>query len=125
VSRQKFITSPDVHWRMDGRLELDAPLIYVDSKGQVWDVPAGFATDLASVPRLVPGIVRVFFRGELQTAHAAILHDALYHFQDVSRSEADALFYEALRATGETRVGAWLMWAGVRLGGWLPWKRRS
>lgn len=121
----RFCTSPDVHWLADGRLELDAPLVYIDASGKEWQVPKGFTTDLASVPRVVPGIVRLLFRGPLQTAHAAILHDWLYNARKVSRREADALFWEALRATGESAVGAWLMWAGVRAGGWWRWRSRA
>lgn len=117
-----FLTSPDVHWLEDGSLELDAPLVYLDAAGNRWEVPTGFTTDLASVPRLVPGVVRLFFRGPLQTARAAILHDWLYQSKTVSRRQADALFFEALRATGESRAGAWMMWLGVRSGGWWAWR---
>ncbi len=121
----RFTTTPDVHGLEDGRLELDHELVYIDAKGRRFMVPKGFVTDLASVPRLVPGIVRVLFRGPLQTAHAAILHDWLYKTKAMSRRKADALFYEALRATKEGRAGAWLMWAGVRLGGWVPWSKHG
>lgn len=117
-----FLGFPDVHWLPDGRLELDAPLVYRSESGESFVVPAGFRTDLASVPRGVPGLVRLLFRGPLQTAHAAILHDWLYSRGEVSRFEADRLFWEALRATGESRVGAWLMWAGVRGFGWMAYR---
>ncbi len=118
----RFISSPDVHWLEDGSLELDAPLLYVDAAGRLWVVPKGFRTDLASVPRAVPGVLRLFFRGPLQTAWAAILHDWLYRMKEVARRIADAMFYEALRATGESTVGAWMMWLGVRSGGWWAWR---
>lgn len=121
IRRPRFVGTPQVHWLPDGRLQLDAPLYYISRDGREFRIPAGFDTDLASVPRLVPGVVRVFFRGELKTAWAAILHDRLYQTREVTRMQADALFFEALRFTGETRFGAWCMWLGVRAGGWYAW----
>jgi hypothetical protein len=119
-----FLAVPSVHWTARGdRLILDGPLVYRDAAGDVWEVPKGFSSDLASVPRWVPGIVRIAFRGPLQTAHAAILHDALYASGSTTRADADRLFWEALRASGEGVVGAWLLWAGVRIGGWWAWRR--
>ncbi len=113
----------DVVWLEDGRLELQTVLIYHTADGRKICIPAGFTTDLASVPRMLPGLFRLLFRDELQTARAAVLHDWLYHTGFVSRAEADALFYEALRATHETAVGAWAMWLGVRSGGWFAWRK--
>ncbi len=121
--KPQFIGEPDVHWLPDGKLKLDRPLLYISLSGRIFEVPAGFITDLASVPRFLPGLVQALFRGPLQTASAAILHDWLYEQGRVPRSEADALFWEALRAEGERPVGAWVMWAGVRLGGWFRWRQ--
>ena len=118
-----FVNLPDVHWLPDGRLQLNSPLTYRSYYIDVIEIPAGFITDLASVPPLVPGVVRALFRGPLETATAAILHDYLYATGVVSRRKADALFYEALIATGETRTGAYLMWLGVRVGGWSSWRK--
>ena len=121
----RFSDLPNVHWLDSGELQLDAPLVYTALSGVVFTVPEGFTTDLASVPSIVPGVIRILFRGPLQTAMAAILHDYLYETGIVSRREADSLFYEALRATGEGRVGAFLMWSGVRLGGWYVWNKHG
>lgn len=54
---------------------------------------------------------------------AAALHDALYRAAMLPRRQADAVFYRALRAEGIARWRAWLMWAGVRLGGWRRYGR--
>lgn len=118
-----FNALPDVRWLANGRLELQNVITYQAADGRRFVIPAGFITDLASVPRGLPGVFRLLFRSELHTALAALLHDRLYYTAEVSRSEADALFYEALRATHETRVGAWAMWAGVRAGGWFAWRK--
>lgn len=120
-----FSGLPNVHWLESGELQLDAPLTYTANSGTIFTVPEGFTTDLASVPSIVPGVIRVLFRGPLQTAMAAILHDYLYETGLVSRKTADDLFYEALRATGEGRIGAFLMWSGVRAGGWFVWRRHG
>lgn len=117
-----FRNRPDTHWDEEDRLVLDAPLVYVDERGQTWVIPAGFKTDLASIPAWVPGLVRVFFGSALQNADAAILHDWLYATGTLSRSEADALFREALAHSGEHWFGRELLWAGVRVGGWVAWR---
>ncbi len=123
MSRPGFNRSLDVVWLDDSRLELQTPLIYYAADGREFHIPAGFKTDLASVPQILPGLFRLLFRDELHTALAAVLHDRLYWEGSLSRSEADALFYEALRVTHEGRIGAWAMWLGVRIGGWVAWRK--
>ncbi|WP_447588623.1 DUF1353 domain-containing protein [Aquipseudomonas campi] len=48
---------------------------------------------------------------------AATIHDRLYYTAELSRKAADQVFLNALRSSGVARWRAWLMWAGVRLGG--------
>lgn len=107
--------------RLDAhRVELTAPLRYRAQNGRVYVVPAGFRSDLDSRPTWLPGLLDVFMGTQLAAASAATLHDFLYREGRVSRREADALFYEALRLD-HGRIGAGLLWLGVRLGGWAPW----
>lgn len=75
-------------------------------------VPAGFITDLASVPRF-PGMY-LLFGGKARKA--AVLHDYLYRESGNGRAWCDAVFYEAMRheEPGWRRA---IMWMGVRLGG--------
>ena len=54
---------------------------------------------------------------------AAVIHDRLYFTGQLSRKAADRVFYNALRSSGIARWRAWLMWAGVRLGGRWRYKR--
>jgi len=42
-----------------------------------------------------------------------------------SRACADALFRQALMDDGEPWWRAWIMWAGVRLGGLFAWKNNQ
>lgn len=98
----------------DGQWMLAGPLIYEsDVAKQTITVPAGFRTDLASVPRLP--IVYLLTGGT--SNEAAVVHDYLYSTGLVSRKLADEVLAEASKVTG---VPAWrrgLMWAAVRLFG--------
>lgn len=94
------------------------PLIYESDVAQkVFIVPEGFVTDFASVPRIP---LAFLLTGD--SAHeAAVVHDWLYRKDIVTRSVADAVFAEAAKISGEAGWKSWLMWAGVRLGGWVAW----
>src|SRR5690625_4394114 len=97
-----------------------------DARGPVWSpaavehvVPAGFVTDLASVPALLWGVIASYGRQTLP----AVLHDVLYDAARRAgtmrtgrrlRREADVLFRATLRENGAGPVRQWLMWAAVR-----------
>ena len=101
-------------------LRADKPGQWVLLRDLIWDdgrrivVPAGFKTDLASIPRA--------FRWLLQqngpSRKGAVLHDFAYRSHMMTRAKADALFKKALQVEGVNPVGCWLYWAGVRIGGW-------
>lgn len=94
------------------------PLLYVsDLFGRSLLVPAGFKTDLASVPRILWNILPPF--GSYSSA--AVIHDFLYQFNGVSRVQADAILNEAMQVQNVGRWTRWTIWSGVRLGGWKPW----
>jgi hypothetical protein len=104
----------------DGLWKLDAPLIFhSEVVGQKIEVPAGFETDFASVPR-VP-VIYVLYAD--RNRKAATLHDYLYRNRVFDRSTCDALFREAMIADGESLAVSWAMWAGVRIGGIFAYKR--
>lgn len=104
-------------------LRADKPGQWVLLRDLIWDdgwrivVPAGFKTDLASIPRL--------FRWLLQqngaSRKAAVLHDHCYVTQPFSRAKADELFRKALIAEGLSQAAALIYWIGVRLGGSIAW----
>jgi hypothetical protein len=94
------------------------PLIYESDVAQrVFIVPAGFTTDLASVPR----IPLAFLLTGGTSSEAAVVHDYAYARAIVPRDVADQVFKEAAVVSGEPAWRATLMWAGVRLGGWMAW----
>jgi hypothetical protein len=93
-------------------------LVLADDDQRTIIVPAGFVTDFASIKVLHNAFLFVLFA--LVSGYgnyAATVHDWLYFGGQVSRKEADAVLYRALRAEGVARWRAWLFWAGVRLGG--------
>ena len=93
-------------------------LVLADDDERVITVPVGFTTDFASVKVLHNAFLFVLFA--LVSGYgnyAATVHDWLYENGELSRKEADAVLYRALRAEGVARWRAWLMYVGVRLGG--------
>lgn len=94
------------------RWRLLALFSYLDPDHGHIDVPAGFETDFASVPRWP-----LTFALLGQYGHAAAaLHDHLYATGKLSRKAADRVFLNALRSSGHARWRSWLMYAGVRIG---------
>lgn len=75
-------------------------------------VPAGFGTDLDSVPRWLPGAYAMF-KG--RAIYEAILHDRLYQLR-MPRAWSDDVFLAVMKK----RVAAiyrYPMWLAVRIGG--------
>lgn len=106
----------------DGRRwKLVEPFVYEIGKlgsGNKIEVPAGFITDFASVPR---GLWNIFPPWGVY-GKAAILHDWLYQEQKRTRAESDKIFLEAMKALGVSFLKRRLIYRGVRLGGWLAWR---
>lgn len=96
-------------------------LVYVSRSGVSYRVPRGFITDLASIPKPVRGLLDVNDKHR----RAAVLHDYLYCVQGLPRAEVDALFLEAMEAVNVQPWKRKLMWAGVRVGGWMYWNKRA
>lgn len=126
----RFLTQLRTEHLGDQRKRLEADLAFVDGRGRVFHVAPGFVSDGASVPRPLWALFPAF--GAVYEP-AAWLHDYAYQCAEVlettlgagtlERVEADALLYEASRALGFNPIGAWLLWLGVRIGGWRPWNR--
>jgi hypothetical protein len=96
------------------RWVLDEPVLYRGER-HWFEVPAGFETDFASVPRVLTWLLP---RYGVYT-RAAILHDYLWLLADyglISRVDADGILRRALRELGVSVVRRWLMWTAVRLG---------
>lgn len=106
---------PAVRWFNDQPRQyvLLEPFKYVAPvSGEVIVVPAGFVTDFASIP------------GPLQRAFGpsihdlpAVVHDYLYWRQSCSRTQADEIFYVALRRVGVSRMDRFWIRVGLMAGG--------
>lgn len=102
----------------DGQWVLAQPLLYQsDVALETFTVPAGFHTDLASVPRLP----LVFLLAGDCAREAAVIHDYIYQTHIVNRKMADAVLREASAVTGVPAWRRFLMWSAVRLFGGSHW----
>lgn len=116
--RQARFTSALVARQVDefeGIDQLEQPLVFDCALLDLTiTVPAGFKTDYASVPRIVGAYLLFGGKGK----RAAVVHDWLYSGAlEVTRELADAVFKEALQATGYSAFTVAAMYAGVRVGG--------
>ena len=124
MNKAEFLTPLRVEQVNDDNWRLTWPLRYWSALLQsLYEVPEGFVTDFASVPRMP--FIYWFMGGKAEAP--AVLHDWFYRTNsiEVTRDTADALLYESVTAAGYWRVRAWLMWAGVRIGGYWSFKERS
>lgn len=106
-------------WRMDRTLEYHAGTY---PSAEVYLVPRGFRTDLASIPR---PLWSVLGHPAGSYAAAAVVHDWLYAWQPVTRARADALFLEGMGVLGVPWAQRRALYLGVRAGGWAPWRRHA
>lgn len=97
-----------------------APLIWVDPTHGEIKVPAGFETDLASVPRMVQGIPG--FESTGLSRRPAVVHDYLYASGDLPRMAADEVFYRALLAEKVHEPIARIYYRAVRTFGGDAWR---
>ena len=120
----KFLTELDARLIKDDRIwKLGSPLIYASDLLGLIEVPEGFETDLASVPRIP--FVYMLWGGK---AHReGVLHDYLFRIDSVplaSFSQANAAFFEAMQVRGKPAYVRYPMWLGVVFGGWTAFHKR-
>ena len=134
-------TTPAQLELLDGglRFRLLAPFVYHVGQypsAQRIEVPAGFETDLASIPRILWSWLPPHGR----YAKAALLHDWLYSVQSTpspcalppthpdssgehDRAFADRVFLEAMAVLGVSAPVRYLLYAAVRLAGAAAFRR--
>jgi len=121
----KFLTDLDARLKDDDAVwVLDSPLIYESDLLGLVEVPAGFETDFASVPR-VP--VAYWFFGD-RAHRESVIHDYLYRIDSVPQatlSQANDVFFEAMACRGKSCFVRWPMFLGVCLGGWASYHKRK
>ena len=70
----------------------------------------------------MPRLPLVYWLAGGKATKAAVIHDFLYRKSGVSRADADAVFAEAMEATGQAAWRRGLMWVGLRIGGWTAYQ---
>ena len=93
------------------------PFGYVSKVGDIINVPAGFKTDLASIPWLFRRILPK--SGEYNKA--CVIHDWMYKTHLFERSKCDDILLEAMEFEGVGYCKRYTIYWAVRAGGWLPW----
>ncbi len=90
-------------------------------------IPAGFPTDLASVPAATKWIID---DDAPYILRAAVLHDYLYQHQGLvgvtfTRSECDSILSSAMKCCRASWSERALVYTAVRIGGWWAWNNHS
>jgi hypothetical protein len=117
--REKFLDALDAEFLPDGyHWRLLKPVYLYDQKLEAITVPARFETDLGSIPRIFWNVLPPIGPASL----AFVVHDYLYATQTCPRSDADGVLFRAMKATGTHWAAVWLIYLGVRVGGWYAWK---
>ncbi len=88
-------------------------------KYQPVEVPTGFVTDFASIPRVFWSLLRP----DGDYAYAAVIHDHLYWTQTRTREESDEIFKFAMEDFRVHSTAIKTIYSTVRLAGWAPWKQ--
>jgi hypothetical protein len=116
---QGRLYSVDVGWP---HLMLTLPLGFVDRRGRLWEAPADFVSDLASVPWFARWLVPRAGRHN----RAAVIHDWLFHLRElrqleISRWEVDSIMNQAMKADKVRPTRRWLIRMALFAGSWVPW----
>jgi hypothetical protein len=91
-----------------------------------WLIPAGFRTDLASIPRffqrLIPKVGKHI--------QPAIVHDYFYVYGDkgiykITKEDADQMFLDGMKHVGVSYWKRYAMYYAVRVGGRGVWAKTT
>ncbi len=117
----KLIVSPEsdgIMWRLNREFTYDIGELGGNEKIVV---PAGFLTDFGSIPMIFWSVVSPIGKA---TA-AFVLHDYLYLTQERTRLVSDAILLEALEVLGVNWFQRFLIYKGVRVGGFVAWNKHK
>lgn len=86
----------------------------------------GMLTDYSSTPRIYDAMVKTY-----KVKFAGVIHDALYQSgkdctgREIKRREADLVWREIAQHGEDSanKFQAYLGWIGLRLGGWVTWRK--
>lgn len=106
-----------------GRFLLIRPFVYNSEMLGEIEVPVGFVSDGASIPRMAWPFVGSPWSGRY--AEAAVIHDYLYDEQDYERVDCDKTFLEAMEVLKVPRWKRRTIYRSVRMFGWIPWNKHA
>jgi len=116
-----FSGQPLTRWltedKPDRKMILEEAFKYTDPKGGVWDVPAGYLVDGASIPKALWSLIGSPYTGDYR--RASIVHDKACNDaknDTDARRAADRMFFHACRAGGCSTDESTTLYLGVRLG---------
>ena len=85
------------------------------------EVPKGFVTDFASIPRIFWSLLRP----DGEYTYPAIIHDYLYWIQTTLRQNADLVFRKAMEDFRIDTPTAFTIYSAVRAGGGSAWQTNA
>ena len=107
-----YYTTKPLEWRANADAQLAPARV---------TVPAGFVTDLASIPAafwsLLPPAARY--------SYPAIIHDYLYWYQPCTRAEADGVLRAAMGDMEVSSPKILIIYNAVRVGGGSAWDNNA
>jgi hypothetical protein len=92
-----------------------------EDSGETINIPVGFMTDFASVPRLLWTLIPRWGR----YGNAAVVHDFSYWKQSYSRRRADDLFLEGMMVLAVPKLQRMIIYYAVRYFGFLAWRKNA
>ncbi|MEN6420315.1 MAG: DUF1353 domain-containing protein [Smithella sp.] len=122
----RFLTELDARLKpnSDSVWLIDKPLIYESDIVGPIEVPAGFETDFASVPR-----IPLFYTLFGDRAHReAVLHDYLFRVDSIPQAtfmQANRAFLEAMEVRGKSFFVRYPMFLGVCAGGYFSFHKKN
>ena len=89
--------------------------------GRMIVVRKGYRYDLASVPSWLHWLVPIWGRDNI----AFLAHDYIYdnEVSGFTRRQADKIMFKLAVRSGASPTRAYIMYLGVRAGGWVGWRR--
>ena len=110
----RFLAELHIRQLSDGqRVELTAPLTYVDEDGTSYTVPFDYPTNLESIPRGLWNIFPKWGKG----ARAGVVHDFLCDTKPLDSDHVHALYRRALKACGVSKFEQHVKFWSVKIGG--------
>ena len=92
-----------------------------EGPGDRVEVPAGFVTDFASIPRWLWWL----YPPDGRWAQASVVHDVLYRQQVRNRAAADAVFLQAMEVSKVPAARRWTFYLVLRLFGGAAWRENA